>query len=547
MEQIKEEATQLMNSGHITRFVYVDDKFGNTQVGKEEVKLYVQEYVEESGIINHPEVWSEEFEDWWVSSSEEDKLSFIDEHHIEAENAGDLQKKFTQILPITLEQHYLSPEDFTEKQDSILNGIDEMHQLMILVDHRLEGYGRTGEQLLEQISKKDYVHCAIFSGTYTIDREYEKWSSSPHLYTLSKSRISSDDEGAILEGLRSVLWLKQISKLKGYAKESMNKAVSFMNSHLDSIDPATFHKVVMDRSEKEGCWEFETLIRIAYAYMGMGLKNVMQTDGYQEFQALTQTLRNIKRDAASLSPQKAILSEVSGEEIYESGVFINKTYSQISNGDIFQVGNKEYMLLCQPCNLEIRRNGCRSRKDFDQFYLIPIREYNEEKDAKNPLVKKLQKVEGENQQCAVLSLYQRISLSLLDLVAFNEEGKAFLNLNWTPDIHPGKNIIQKNMMLRYASIMKKVIEYKSRYDKIQSTDWSKDEKSKFEKFFCRPYEMGDKEVTKHPLFKADNPNVLDFGIKRVRRYKDPYAKDLLSLFMDYLSRPGYPMELNSRD
>lgn len=543
MAQIREEATQLMTSGHITRFVYVDDKFGNSKVGKENVKIYVQEHIEESGLIEHAEIWEDEFESWWSSSSEEEKQSFFDEHHIEAENASDLQSKFAQILPATLEQYYLVPEKFTENQEVILNGLDESHQLMILVDHKLEDYGRTGEELLEQISQKDYVHCAIFSGTYTIEREYEKWNSSPFIYTLSKSRVSSDDEGAILEGLRSVLWLKQISKLKEYTKESMGKAVGYMNNHLDSIDPATFHKVIMDRSEKEGCWEFETLIRIVYAYLGMGLKNVMQNNGYQEFQTLTQTLRNIKRDAASLSPQEAIIEEVSEEEIYESGDFINKTYSQVSNGDVFKIGNKEYMLLCQPCNLEIRRDGCRSRKDFDQFYLIPIREYNEAKDATNPLIKKLQKVDGKNLLCAVLSLHQRISLSLLDLVAFNEEGKAMVNLNWTPENHPGKDIIQKNMMSRYAIIMKKIADYKSRYDKIQSTDWSKDEKSKFEKFFCRPYEMGDKEVTRHPLIKATNPSEIDFGIKRVRRYKDPYAKDLLSLFMDYLSRPGYPMEL----
>ena len=543
MAQIREEATQLMTSGHITRFVYVDDKFGNSKVGKEDVKMYVQEHIEESGLIEHAEIWEDEFESWWSLSSAEEKQSFFDEHHIEAENASDLQSKFAQILPATLDQYYLVPEKFTENQEVILNGLDESHQLMILVDHKLEDYGRTGEELLEQISQKDYVHCAIFSGTYTIEREYEKWNSSPFIYTLSKSRVSSDDEGAILEGLRSVLWLKQISKLKEYTKETMGKAVSYMNNHLDSIDPATFHKVILDRSEKEGCWEFETLIRIVYAYMGMGLKNVMQNNGYQEFQTLTQTLRNIKRDAASLSPQKAILAEVSEEEIYERGDFINKTYSQVSNGDVFKIGNKEYMLLCQPCNLEIRRDGCRSRKDFDQFYLIPIREYNEAKDATNPLIKKLQKVEGKNLLCAVLSLHQRISLSLLDLVAFNEEGKAMVNLNWTPENHPGKDIIQKNMMSRYAIIMKKIADYKSRYDKIQSTDWSKDEKSKFEKFFCRPYEMGDKEVTRHPLIKATNPSEIDFGIKRVRRYKDPYAKDLLSLFMDYLSRPGYPMEL----
>lgn len=544
MAQIKEEATQLMTSGHITRFVYVDDKFGNSKVGKEDVKIYVQEHIEESGLIEHAEIWEDEFESWWSSSSEEKKQSFVDEHHIEAENASDLQSKFVQILPATLEQYYLVPEKFTENQEVILNGLDESHQLMILVDHKLEDYGRTGEELLEQISQKDYVHCAIFSGTYTIEREYEKWNSSPFIYTLSKSRVSSDDDGAILEGLRSVLWLKQISKLKEYTKESMGKAVSYMNNHLDSIDPATFHKVILDRSEKEGCWEFETLIRIVYAYLGMGLKNVMQNNGYQEFQTLTQTLRNIKREAASLSPQEAILEEVSGEENYESGSYINNTFSQVSNGDIFKIGQstKEFILLCQPCNLEIRPNGKRKKEHFDQFYLVPLHVLEDGQKAGTFEIE-LQKVGEGCRMVAELANYHRVSLSMLDLVSFNTEGRSLIDLKQTITNHPHKDVIQKNMMLRYGVIWKKVKDYKDKYDKIQSINISKQEKDYLGKDFCRPFELGDNAVAKHPNKVQGKPDVFDFKVERVRRYKDPYAKDLLSLFMDYLSRPGYPMEL----
>jgi hypothetical protein len=140
-----------------------------------------------------------------------------------------------------------------------------------------------------------------------------------------------------------------------------------------------------------------------------------------------------------------------------------------------------------------------------------------------------------------------VSLALLDLVSFNSEGKAIIDLKQTVENHPSKGIIQANMMKRYGSIWKIVKEYKEKYDKIQSLTCSKADKDYLSKEFCRPFEMGDRAVAKHPLKVQGKPDVFDFQVQRVKRYKDPYAKDLLSLFMDYLSRPGYPMELTAID
>lgn len=148
---------------------------------------------------------------------------------------------------------------------------------------------------------------------------------------------------------------------------------------------------------------------------------------------------------------------------------------------------------------------------------------------------------------AELANYHRVSLSLLDLVSFNAEGLAVIDLKQTPTTHPHKDVIQKNMILRYGVVWNKVKSYKEKYDRIQSLGLSKQEKDYLGKEFCRPFEMGDNAVAKHPKKIQGKPDVFDFQVERVRRYKDPYAKDLLSLFMDYLSRPGYPMELYSID
>ena len=93
-------------------------------------------------------------------------------------------------------------------------------------------------------------------------------------------------------------------------------------------------------------------------------------------------------------------------------------------------------------------------------------------------------------------------------------------------------------------IWQKVKDYKDKYDIIQAIDIPEQEKNYLGEFFCRPFEMGDKAVAKHLKKVQGKPDVFDFQLERVRRYKDPYAKDLLSFFMDYLARPGYPMKLD---
>ena len=541
----------MLHGAHITSFVYVDDKFGNTIVDKERAKVYVGEHLPETAFITMPDLWEEQFDDWWNETPSAERQETCASWGVKAENADELKAKFESVLPAAIEQHYLTPEMFAQERDALMATLDANHQLLLLVDHKLEDYGRDGEAILEQVSRRETVNCAIFSGTFRIEGEIDKWNSSQdksNVYSLSKDRLSSDDDNEILEGLRSVLWLKQISRVKNHAKEIFNEASEFMKSQLDDIDPATFHKIVLDRSEKEGCWEFETLLRMAYAYLGKGIKKKMSDGGFAGFQTLTSNLRQIKRDAMANKVNNSVVKLISDEESYESGDYINNIFSQVSNGDIFKIGQsmREYILLCQPCNLEIRPNGKRKKEHFDQYYLVPLRVLANGEEPR-AFENKLKKTEDGRVMVAELANYHRVSLSMLDLVSFNANGISTIDLKQTTATHPYKDVIQKNMMLRYGVIWQKVKDYKEKYDKIQSLEISKLDKDYLGKEFCRPFEMGDNVVARHPQKVQGKPDVFDFQVARLRRYKDPYAKDLLSLFMDYLSRPGYPMELDLID
>ena len=286
-------------------------------------------------------------------------------------------------------------------------------------------------------------------------------------------------------------------------------------------------------------------MRIVYAYLGIGIKERMTNGGFADFQELSSSLRQIKNNASAYKADDNILKRIIEEETYESSDFINKTYSQICNGDIFKIGQspKEFILLCQPCNLEIRLNGIRKNNNFDQFYLVPVRTLDDGEQ------KKASEFELRNRyntpkKVVQLANYFRVSLALLDLVSFNEKGKSLIDLKQTVTNHPKKNIIQKNMMIRYGIIWKKIMEYKEKYDRIQASDFEGQDKNLLGKEFCQPFEMGDGLVARPPKKVDGKPDVFDFRIQRIGRYKDPFAKDLLSVFMDYLSRPGYPMDLD---
>ena len=547
MGNIQDSAAILFQGGHISKFVYVDDEFGRDAFSKEQCKVYVENHIDQVDFIKNPTIWADEFEAWWRDTSDKEHIDYGKRWGLSPENADHLKEIFSGIIPAGVASYYYSPQELEEKVGELLGDLDVSHQMMILVDYALEGYERDGEELLGNYADKDYVNCALFSGKFPKEEELERWNSSAdkaNIFAISKERIESEDEDLILEGLRNVLWLKQISNVKNYAKKLVGDATSYMSEQLDKIDPSTFHKIVMDKSANEGCWEFETMMRILHAFANLGLKTKMMEGGFDDFQTLIGNLRAIKNNAEAHSSNKTIVEAITEEEVYESKDYINHTFSQITNGDIFRIGqgDKEYILLCQPCSLVIRSDGNRTKKTFDQFFVIPIRK-EKDGDEKHPYIEFLHPTSESEKMIAELHNYFRISLSVLDLVSFNPEGNAVIDISVTSDNHPYKHVLQDNMMKRYDIIQKRVSSYKSKHDVIKESEIEREFNEAIRKEFCHPYELGDPKKTKHPIVKGNEPNVIDFSITRMRRYKDPYAKDLLQLFMNYLSRPGYALDL----
>lgn len=544
----QEQILEIFSQKNIEKVIYVDDILGK-------VSYHDNVFGKVAYLVNHgvwdqqypftmeADLWQEQFEEWWEKASFEEIDGFVKKYEVKRTNPSIADKLLDLLSVCNVE--LLSPEQFDDNYKEVL-----IHQMkgtqkvcMILIDYDLKGFVKNGDQLLESIANDGNILCGVFSETFSIDEEIKKWEErnfNKNIYPISKKRFDGDDESLMVQGLKNVIWLKQIEKVKEMAGNAVNEACAVFENGMKSIDPATFNRMVIASSKVEGCWEFESLSRIIMVYLNKGLKQGIKKQ-FAEFQQNTNSIRALDGPNSSEIINDEILNLIRGGEWFDEIDYVNQVYSPISNGDIFQIGNKYYILLGQPCNLSIRPEGKRGY-DLDQAFLLPLT-------TKDKAEEKLYLSEGtkgdfqypfKNDYSHILfSDRKRISLSLLDLVSYNANGLAEIDINVNCDHLDGREIMQENMLLRYNKILEKIAKYKNACDTIDNKI-EKRQKTAILRFFCKSYEMGDEKVVKKPTISG---TMIKFDVKRVGRYNSYGAHVLLQQFMSYLSRPEFPGDL----
>ena len=559
-EQLKANVSKLLSLRKIKKVVYVDEEFGS-QLYKDKYVDYIRnnynkprfrlpfDFFKEAGA----EAIIVDFNDWWEKSSEEERMESIQALRINKGNAYKMKNKLESILGEGIEQEYVHPMTFQSNFANSHYNVTSNKQLLVLMDYDLKGVGYDGLYYLRCFRNKKNVQCGLFSGTFGKDDEIEKWNSlchqSSYIYPLSKSRIADKDGFTFVEGLRNVLWFRQITEIKKDYTRIFKQATKEMSLFMDSFDPSTFNSIVLAKSENEGCWEFDTLHRICCIKLNDELeKRIVQRHNFHSFQRKVGVLRGLRTKAIdALTTDTQLTKELVKLEHFEDTTFINSTYSQIHNGDIFRINNELFILLCQPCNLEIRKKG--ERKAGELIHIIPMIRQEISIDTARMALKDFQrgkkkflnerkyedlanhvsaidfdklipddsdiigqstssiKLNGDNY---VLKYNQAklVDARIIDLVSFNKEGKVSLVI----DKRAFNQYVQPNMKLRYASIL----------DFIKKNNLAPED--------YKPFGLNESKIS-------------EIEIARISRLKDPWAQEYLQEFMAYLSRPAYPMDL----
>lgn len=558
---MKNHIRELIEKRNIKRIVYVDNEF-EIDVYKESIKSYLRENISntsikwpfptEAGIEYAMEACSQ----WLDDNSNSDCISqFIKAQNITRETHY-IENHLNDILPQDI-LHCVTPKEFKEQYiDNPIYTPTETEQLVILMDKFLDDDATSGMRLLLPFKNKENVACGLFSNKFQIDQEINNWNdcdNAKNIYPLSKYRVTDCED--FLLGLRNVVWLRQISDIKGQILDIYNNAFENTRKDLDSLDPASFDWAIIKSSAHEGCWEFDMMKRIMQLLLNRHVEKLM-TEGkdFHRIQELTQILKKISDfPQCEDTPNSELLKDYYKSEVYADISYVNNTYSQIANGDIFEIeGKGEYMLCCQPCNLELRKDA--SRKSSEFVYLLPIEKTfiltednleQRKKQNKQLYRSLLHQLSNEESMCVNLATNVRINPRILDLVSYNKEGLAVIDINKDKEHINDSHIMQANMLTHYHKIYSTICNQVKLCMKIASLPkdaLERGEKQLLLKMLKKPFEMASEK-----LITVDcNPDtgIINFKIKRIGRYKEPFSQIVLNDFMNYLSRQALPNDFS---
>ena len=453
----------------------------------------------------------------------------------------------------------LSPSEWEGNKEQIIGELSAETKILFLFDIEFEHAplksGRNGidlaEELLNNPKIKNFVYCGIFSHLFAVDEEYSKrneYHNSRHFeksrfYTISKKRFSDGSYlPGLAEGIRNTLLINEVENLKSASSKILRKSFKDSLNEIDGLTPDSFNHIIQKSSRKEGIWEMATLIRI---------NNIITKE--KALNSLFSKARRVKINESLVKIRKVEKVKTGGEtpfdktqikklrhkELYLEGSTLNQLHFPISNGDIFQINDKEYILLGQPCNLAMRSNGKRDR-GYDTGFLVAIESISKEtfyRYSKGQLATLglLETAEPSSKLCKIarFSKFKTVSLLPLDLTVFNSDGKAIINLNKSE--HESM-IIQESWKLRYKMLHKVFSNYRENihtYRRLRSA-----KKESFKNIIYNGEMFKNYEINNENSLNKSG-NVITLDLKRISFYREPYSNDLLQQFMLYLSRNAF--------
>ena len=595
IEEAKKLVGDLLDKVGVTIVYYIDDYLSYD--GLVAIMKYIEETPEDE-LAKHkgtiledivetkavdPEI-REKVQAWWQSLSNTERKNVIKECVPAA-----LPHSESKIQTLLGDRCKLcSPEQWRDESSrQCLERIKSGEKILLLFDQKLgeeetaEGEGRTGVALAQSFYGRDGVkentYCGIFSQSFEVEEEFQFRSDhreqlSSWAFPFSKKRLPDNDEYSLfIEGLNNLFWVGYVDELSEVAKTLIADTSNRMSEEFGKILPLEFKQVVIDSSTKEGSREVDTLLRLIHIIFSRELHKTL-SDDIEKVLTFNTNVKSIKSidDVTSKSLDKelgdqrydyAVVYRLFLDENFVPGEVVNRLLLPLQNGDVFCVNDKDYyVLLCQPCNIALRKGGKRST---DVGYFVPLEEIK----AEESLLKKLDNVLNKDEKdrpkaiekykkylhekfqdaahgysyrvkcsiggkplCAMVNRNLVISLSMLDFCTFSEDGQVIVNKDCSPYLHANQKLLCDNHIQQFSKML----------DLDQFVEGLGEEchaviKHRIENWF---YAF----LTKLGVKSEFENNRYVFPIKRVGHLQDLLASDLLTQLSHYISRAGLPNE-----
>lgn len=534
-----------------------------------------------------PEVRLERLKDAWRRMTDAGRRSLFERLHELAPSRGvepalhfKVASHFGQVPECEVKTMALS--EWREAQGGwIASKFDGKFTLLLIdQDFRKEGgSAEGGTDILKNLEgaipdpEAAKLRCALLTQPL-IREEHQAWVrfavekglKRSRFMLISKQRLTEDQLGGFLMMLRLTLLNPLCESLRAEAEGVYQAALDEAKKQIAEITIYDVEQIVFASSRREGVWEPDTLFRILGMYLRREARKLALSNA--NLRTLADTVRAIA-GATSLDPSpkqegtKAL--EIRQIELYEDTAYLNKHFTPIDLGDIFEVARgadvppKQYILLAQPCDMMVRhddpkgerRHGVTEGTLLEVFFDKPPVEGQ----AAKPKIKydpilmyRLDYYQNNGEHAYVdFTKARGVNLSLLDLCAMREDGTADLEAfdrttkqKFIPSWQYHNDNIRKKLREAGESwhqMAQACVSVQVQKDKINRAIRDAAFAELFGPSLWIPFQLT--RISNKGNFR------IVFQCKRVRRLNQPWAGAMLTAYSQYLSRAAFEHDYGS--
>lgn len=445
------------------------------------------------------------------------------------------------LIPESVTLEEVPPAKWESERDAILEGFGAGVALLCLFDHDLthdpDYTGRDGIILLEQAVHTEGDHrliCGLLTHTVQVGDEIKKANdlatqhglSREEFLVLSKDRLEDPRRFAHGVKMMSLSYVRDLLAVK--VSQLTDQAGKDARDKLMELDIYDFDYMVLRSSAEEGVWEAETLFRLFDIFRRTAFRReAFKPENWNELNHKIAQIRAVRRaitipDSSEFPPDQRW--QTRRTELYEDGDLINKAHLPLELGDIFEIGQKKLILVAQPCDLIVRSNGTRSLTN-----LTLLKVTGTGRDINSFPLEYFDDATGSREYAKFRSSCH-VSADILDLAVFSDDGSCEFDPSSSPPA-----LLQTPWIRRFERIRDSLTRHQCRLDDLSQilTELQLDSESRsyLKKSFLAQISRSDLSI---PFDYGQG--TLEFGIRRIGRYRPPGSERLLRHYVVFLSR-----------
>jgi|GEM_PF-3063420 len=591
--KLDRKITEFFEKADIFKVIYIDDEINCSKNNLEIVQTRIQtleEILELETLnalleINLPPdnlTISNAIGNVWDELPENKKESIFDWAFKDSEQEPD-DNRVLQLDKIFQFQNFIkySPIEYSVEKPTLFDDVPQGKRVFFLFDHILSKCGglysvTTGLDLIKSIiddkALKNKTYCSLLTNKILepedeLNKRQEfaatKAIDANKFFALAKKRINEDV--FFIDGIKKTVLNTQLDLLKRKSLEVINHSYKKVKITVSDIDTYAFDQAVLKSSLTEGVWEGETFFRISkflfdfYIHEKVGSKKPF-LKSFNKIVEKSNILSKFDFESDNKKPN-SLKFQLRQQELYYPSSIINKMYLPISNGDIFEITNYAgeknlYILVCQPCDIMLRKNGKRKAENgtFLKITNKTLEELNNLIEANSSEVKsgkphfyatrfKLDFLFGDVEKVSYAEFAEgslSINLDILDLSSSNEEGHCVFKANQNFN----SNVFSNSVKNRYIKHLqpKLLLNYKkskiATQNKASLINTFGNEiadimcNSLLPTIFLSP---GNNFLNLNSVLDTQSSS-FKFGIQRLYRVKQPLSDYLLQRYNNHVAR-----------